>query len=104
MSWKTLGAALDCQISRICGVYQITDNRIPGTRLRIEVLESGRDGGFLAMPNMCFYASGAPDWTSGMGRTEEEALSDLLEYFLGELDRRGAVDEDEVEWAESRDF
>ena len=92
------------RLARVCGVFEVTDLRVPGTRFRVKVIERGDSGEFLAFPNVCWKSDGQPDWISGFGSTEEEALRDLLGWFLSELDRLGELRETDVEWADPRDF
>lgn len=104
MDWKTISISEDSQLERVIGFYQLIDQRIPSTKLRIKIIESAEGGGYMARPNLCWKLDGDADWICGWGLTEEEALQDLLQWFLSELDKRGTLSESDVIWAESSDF
>lgn len=104
MSWKDVDWGRGVQVERIVAMYDVTDLRIPGTKYRVKILEGASVGYFLAVPNVCWKLDDAPDWLAATGGSEDEALGNLLALFSEELTERGELDDDDVEWADPRDF
>ncbi|WP_437335246.1 hypothetical protein [Sorangium sp. So ce394] len=104
MDWRKLNLYGAGCIARICGLYEVTDTRIPGAKFKIKVME--RDSGdFMACLNVCLKApDGSPDWMVGLGRTDLEALEDALKRFTQDLSSRERVDDDDFEWSDPIDF
>jgi len=104
-SWKTINLFGAARIARVVGIYEITlPRRVPGGSFKIKVIES-MDGSFAAFPNVCLKSSiGEPEWISGLGRSEAEALEDALRWFMRELDARPSVKDDDFEWSDPIDF
>jgi hypothetical protein len=105
MDWRAIdlrGAAL---ISRVVGLFEVCDMRgIPWTKYKIKVLERSF-GEFLAVPNVCAKdANGAPDWIGGLGRTQSEALQDLLTQMDEVLSSRTDWQVEDFEWSDPQDF
>jgi hypothetical protein len=63
------------------------------------------DEGFIAVPNVCVKnENGVPEWMSGLGRTETEALQDFVKR-LGEMLRsRMNWRPEDFEWSDPQDF
>lgn len=103
MSWKHIALKGAGGISRTCSVYELTDHRLPGGKLKIKVLE--RAGDYVAFPNVCIRSeSGVPEWTCGLGASETEALQDAVDHLMADLGTRQEWTEEELEWSDPRDF
>lgn len=104
MAWREVDLQGAKGISRVCGVYEITDmGRIPGGKFKVKVLECSRD--FMAVPNVCSRApDGTPDWMVGLGASEEEALQAAIVYTMGQLSKQESWRDEQLEWADPRDF
>lgn len=105
MDWRAINLNGAASISRVVGVFEVTDLRgIPWTRYKIKVLERGPDD-FIAVPNVCVKNdSGSPDWMSGLGRTETEALQDIVRQMGELLGARSNWRTEDFEWSEPHDF
>jgi hypothetical protein len=79
MEWLRIDLHGAGRIARVCGLYEIQDPlRVPDGKFKVKVLQRG-ECDFLALANICVRtADGTPDWTSGVGATEAEALERLL--------------------------
>lgn len=105
MDWRTIDLRGAASISRVVGLFEVCDMRgVPWTKYKIKVLEQGsRD--FLAVPNVCVKdAKGTPDWISGLGRTEAEALQDLITRLGETLSARSDWKVEDFEWSDPQDF
>jgi hypothetical protein len=104
MDWRKVNLFGAGCIARICGIYEVTDTRVPGAKFKIKVVE--RDSGdFMASLNVCLKApDGSPNWMAGLGRTELEALEDALKWFMQDLSKRGRPNSDDFEWSDPIDF
>jgi hypothetical protein len=105
MDWRAINLYGAASISRVVGVFEVSDLRgVPWTRYKIKVLERGA-GDFIALPNVCVKGEhGVPEWMSGLGRTDIEALQDLVER-LGEMLRsRSNWRPEDFEWSDPHDF
>jgi hypothetical protein len=106
MTWAKVNLHGAKSIARVCGVYEIHDFlRIPEGKFKIKVLQRGPDE-YVAYPNICVRSpAGIPGWTSGMGRSEEEALEDALKALAADLDAlRGSLERERFEWSDPTDF
>jgi hypothetical protein len=106
MDWARIDLHGAVHISRVCGVYEITDVlRVPDGKYKIKVLERGKND-FLALPNLCVKSiGGTPEWTSGLGNTEAEALEDALEMLGRDLDAlKGSLQRERFEWSDPTVF
>ncbi|NMO19719.1 hypothetical protein HPC49_35275 [Pyxidicoccus fallax] len=104
MDWRAISLHGATGISRVTNVYEVQDLRVPGTRYRIKVLERVQ-GDFLALPNMCVKNSGGePEWISGLGRTEVDALQDAVSRTSEMLVSAARLATDDFEWSDPRDF
>ncbi|WP_437570363.1 hypothetical protein [Sorangium sp. So ce542] len=104
MSWRSINLHGAGAIARVCGLYEITDTRVPGARFQIKVIER-EPGDYLASLNVCLKSpDGSPNWQVGLGGTEMEALQNALKYFMDELAKKSACAPDEFEWSDSSDF
>jgi hypothetical protein len=100
MSWKNIGAG---PISRVCGVYELLDTRLPTGKYKIKVLE--REDDFVAHPNVSIRSSdGVAEWTCGLGESEVLALQDAIKYLSEDLSLRDNWPEEDLEWSDPRDF
>ncbi|MFP2898513.1 hypothetical protein [Corallococcus sp. 4LFB] len=103
MSWSAINLRGAASLSRVANIYEVQDLRVPSTRYKIKVLE--RDGDFLAVPNLCVKTrTGEPDWTTGLGRTELEALADAIARMGEALGAAERLTPDDFEWSDPRDF
>ena len=102
--WKDVDLCGSRGISRLCTEYVIHDvPRVPGAKYLIEVFE--RDADFIAVPDIHFRnADGIVDGTSGLGSTELEALQDAIASVGALPASRPTWEEEDVEWADPRDF
>ena len=105
MDWRATNLHGAASISRVVNVFEIRDMRaIPWTKYKIKVLEEG-SGGFLAVANMCVKnANGTPDGEAGLGRTEVEALQDLITRLGERLNSRTDWRDEDFEWTDPQDF
>lgn len=104
MKWSDLQVDGLFSLERVCGEYQVVNTRIPGTKLRVKVVERASVSGFMAFPNACLVIDGQAEWRCGMGATQELALQDLLARFFSDLESIDGTGEVDVEWADPRDF
>ena len=104
-SWKNMELFGASGIERVRGEYQVwVPGPFPGAKFKVKVLER-TDGTFLAVSNVCFRSfDGSTDGQAGMGRTEVQALEDLLSWFMAELQSRDGRAEGDFEWSDPQDF
>ncbi len=84
------------------------DGTFPFAKMKVKVLDRSK-GDYLAVPNLAFRnpVSGAPEYTSGLGNTIEEAVDDLLVRFVSEVRSCKSGDEltdADFEWSAPEDF
>jgi len=105
MDWKAIDLHGAASISRVVNVFEIRDMRgIPWTKYKIKVLEEG-SGGFLAVANVSVKdANGTADGEAGLGRTEGEALQDLITRLGKRLNSRKDWRDEDFEWTDPQDF
>lgn len=105
MDWRAINLHGAASISRVVNVFEIRDMRgIPWTKYKIKVLEEA-SGGFLAVANVCVKnANGTPDGEAGLGRTEVEALQDLITRLGERLNSRKDWRDEDFEWTDPQDF
>ncbi len=104
MDWKAINLHGGASISRVANIYELRDFRIPSTIYRVKVLERG-SGDFLALPNVVVKnKSGDPEWTAGLGRTELEALQDIIDRMDESLMSAERLTSEDFEWSDPRDF
>lgn len=106
MEWKKVNLHGAGGISRLCGTYEIHDvMRVPDGKYKIKVLQNGTEN-FIALPNICVRSvDGTPEWTSGTGRTETEALEKALAALSSDLATlNGNVDRDRFAWSDPIEF
>ncbi|MFB1482350.1 hypothetical protein [Corallococcus sp. RDP092CA] len=104
MDWKAINLHGGASISRVANIYELRDFRIPSTIYRVKVLE--RDlGDFLAVPNVVVKnKSGDPELIAGLGRTEHEALQDIIDRMDESLMSAERLTSEDFEWSDPRDF
>jgi hypothetical protein len=91
-------------ISKVCGIYEVDDTRVPSAKFKVKVLERDR-GDFLAVLNVCMKGpDGSPNWMAGLGKSEAEALEDALKWFMKDLAKREHFDDEDFEWSDPLDF
>ena len=105
MDWRAIDLHGAAGISRVVGVFEVQDLRgIPWTKYKIKVLERGIQD-FIAIPNICVKSEkGAPEWISGLGRTEVDALQDVVKRFGDMLMSRRSWRLEDFEWSDPHDF
>lgn len=105
MNWKDVNLSGTTMLSRVSAEYEVIAPKVPyGGRFKIKVLER-MDGSFFAVPNVCLKtADGSPDWLGGSGRSEAEALENVLRSFMNEIQKREPCVPDEFEWSDPADF
>ena len=106
MDWKNIKLHGAGGISRLCGVYEIHDiMRVPEGKYKIKVLQQAAED-FIALPNICVKSvDGTPEWPSGSGRTEMEALEKALEALSSDLATlNGNLERDRFEWSDPTEF
>ncbi|WP_309892945.1 hypothetical protein [Archangium sp.] len=105
MDWKAIDLHGAASIARVVNVFEIRDMRgIPWTKYKIKVLEEG-SGRFLAVANVSVKdANGTPDGETGLGRTEREALQDLITRLGERLNSRKDWRDEDFEWTDPQDF
>lgn len=105
MEWKAIALHGAASIARVVGVYEVQDMRgIPWVKYKIKVLQRGVDD-YAAFPNVCVKGEdGTPNWISGLGRTEPEALQDAVKQMGEELSLRSAWKTEDFEWSDPHDF
>jgi hypothetical protein len=105
MDWRAIDLHGAARISRVVNVFEIRDMRgIPWTKYKIKVLEEG-SGGFLAVANVRVKnVDGTPDGEAGLGRTEVEALQDLIKRLGERLKSRKDWRDEDFEWTDPQDF
>jgi len=105
MDWSAIDLHGAASISRVVNVFEIRDMRgIPWTKYKIKVLEEG-SGGFLAVANVSVKdANGTADGEAGLGRTEVEALQDLITRLGKRLNSRKDWRDEDFEWTDPQDF
>ncbi|WP_257454308.1 hypothetical protein [Archangium lipolyticum] len=105
MDWRAIDLHGAASISRVVSIFEIRDMRgIPWTKYKIKVLEEGA-GSFLAVANVRVKnANGTPDGEAGLGRTEVEALQDLITRLGERLNSRTDWRDEDFDWTEPQDF
>jgi hypothetical protein len=104
MDWRNANLHGAARIARVCGLYEVTDTRVPGTRFKVKILERA-EGDFIALLNVCLKdRHGSPDGMAGLGGTEIEALEDALKWFMQDLAQRKTLNNDDFEWSDPLDF
>jgi hypothetical protein len=105
MDWRTINLHGAASISRVVGVFEVQDLRgVPWTKYKIKILERGVED-FIAIPNVCVKSgSGVPEWISGLGRTDVEALQDIIKRFGEMLTSRTSWRMEDFEWSDPHDF
>jgi len=97
------------RIDRVAAMFDVwSDGLLPFAMFRIKVIERGENN-FLGVLNVSVQnpKTGDPEYTSGLGKTVDEALLDALESFWREV--RQNLDENQLTaanfiWSESTDF
>jgi hypothetical protein len=103
MNWKNIDLNGAGVIARVCSVYEVGVTRVPGAGFKIKVLEYAN--GYVAFPSICIRsAGGTPEWTSGSGESELEALQAALKNIMADLGTEKLWAEEELEWSDPRDF
>lgn len=65
---------------------------------RVKILEDA-DGDFFGYPEIAIRrANGEPDWTSGRGRTIEEALAETVKSFFDTMQDKPKIEDDSIWW------
>ena len=85
---------------RVVGIFEVYDTecRLP-ERLIIKVIERP-NGSFLAVTNFAVRGpTGEAEWTSGLGKTIDEALEDCLGWFHKTFEDRTEVQLSEIVYA-----
>jgi hypothetical protein len=105
MDWRTINLYGAASISRVVGVFEVRDLRgVPWTQYKIKVLERGVED-FIALPNVCVKSEkGVPEWISGLGRTDVEALQDVIQRLGETLMSRTNWRTEDFEWSDPHDF
>jgi hypothetical protein len=107
MKWARVNLQGATGISRVCGVYEVDDlMRVPDGKYKVKVLQRGPEE-FVAYPNICVKSSpgGIPEWTSGLGRTEEEAIEKALASLGAQLAAlNGSLQRERFEWSDPVEF
>ncbi len=105
MDWRAINLRGATSIARVVNVFEIRDMRgVPWTKYKIKVLEEA-SGGFLAVANVCVRNDqGVSDGEAGLGRTEGEALQDLLTRLGDRLNSRQDWRDEDFEWTDPQDF
>lgn len=105
MDWRKVELSGATMLSRVSGEYEVIAPKIPyGGRFKVKVFERV-DGSFFATPNVCLKtADGSPDWLGATGRSEAEALENLLGSFMREINSRPSYTVDDFEWSDPTDF
>lgn len=98
------------RIDRISAVFEVwpEGNAVPFAKFKVKVIERA-GGDFLGVPNVAVRnpATGHPEYTSGLGKTVEEALADAIKYFLKEIKQNTPahdLSEADFVWSASEDF
>ena len=97
------------RIDRVAAMLEVwLDASFPFAKMKVKVLERSQ-GDFLAVPNLLYRDpdSGEIEYTSGLGDTVEEAVSDLLTRFVPEIrshTKSGGLSEADFVWSASEDF
>jgi hypothetical protein len=102
MKWLDIDLHGAVSISRVVGEYDVQDlNRVPDGHYKIKVIQRG-ECDFAAFANIRVKSSGG---MAGLGRTEKEALEDVLRGLGAELDTLGgSLDRDLFEWSDPTEF
>jgi len=110
--WKEINIDCVAEINKIVTIFEVWSyDKIPYGKFKVKILENSR-GGFLGIPNIAIkdLEDGAPEWTSGLGNTIEEALKDTIENVINSINtynikgENGMVNPNYFEWAERQDF
>lgn len=97
------------QIDRIAALFEVwLDASFPFPKMKVKVLQR-QVGDYLAVPNVAVrdIMSREPDFISGLGRTVDEAISDLLPRFVAGVRRNTpetGITEGDFEWSAPEDF
>jgi len=97
------------RIDRVAAVFEVwSDGTFPFAKFKVKVVERSGDG-FLGIPNVAIrnQETGEPEYTSGLGKTIEEALLDTLTYFAREVEQntgRRELSNTDFIWSAFEDF
>jgi hypothetical protein len=75
------------RIDRVAAVFDIwSDGSLPFAKFKIKVIERGQND-YLGVPNIAIRnpLTGDPEYTSGLGKTIEDALVDTIRFFSREV-------------------
>lgn len=93
-NWKMLDLCGATKIQKVIGIYELI---IPGLIRNVEVKIIENDKGFIAYPNVVKKdGNGYPDGICGLGKSEMEALQDLLQYLMQDLKSVPELSDDRV--------
>ena len=97
------------QINRLVAEYDILldQNLFPILRMRVKVFERENDYAAFSNLSRCDRSTGAPDGIAGLGCTEDEALTDLLNRFVTDVREHlppNGYDEADFAWSSPEDF
>ncbi|WP_444917901.1 hypothetical protein [Microbulbifer sp. JMSA003] len=104
--WKVTDSDRFGPISKIVAIFEVgpplKDLEIPCLKVKILEKENGR---FAGIPNMAVLGKdNFPEWTSGFGKSPEEALIDTLEEFYKIAKELNKVSEEHFVYSEIGDF
>jgi hypothetical protein len=108
-NWSNIKMIGVARIDRVAAIFDVwSDGKLPFAKFKVKIVERSGDS-FLGVPNVAIRnpQTGEPEYTSGLGKTVEDALADTLIYFVREVEQCTAqreLTEDDFVWSASEDF
>lgn len=105
-NWKETKVEGIGLIEKVVAEFQIWSiEKIPSGKFKVKIFER-QNSTFIGSPNIAVKSleDNYPDWICGMGASIEEALEDTLKYFMGTLQGREDLTEEDFEWSAHEDF
>ncbi len=109
MSWFEIRVPGIARIDRIVAVFEVwAPETLPFAKFKVKIVERKGDN-FAGFTNVAIRnpETGQPEWTAGLGASVEEALRDVLQCFLREIEENSLgrpLNEGDFVWSAPKDF
>lgn len=104
--WKTMNITGISRIEKCVAEFQVWElNKIPFGKFKVKVYErpNGTFAGFTNIQLKSLEDDSAESGV-GFGKTISETLEDTVKYFMGMLNARDNLSEDDFDWSHPDDF
>ena len=93
-NWRIVKLHGATELRKLVGIYELS---VKGLVRFIEFKVFERKDDFIAFPNAAKKNSdGYPDWTSGLGKSEVEALQDGIMYLMKDFSTISDLNDDKI--------